>query len=113
MIPWLLELARHGTITAETTAGNPWRHVVTNILGGSKPGVQVELHSLDLHPDDVLLLCSDGLTEMVSEEEIIAVLQKENDPQRACELLIAEANQLGGKDNITVILTRIGSAQYA
>ena len=101
------EMARRGIISAEKAAGHPWRHVVTNILGGTTRGVQVELHSLDLHPDDVLLLCSDGLTEMVPEENIAAVLQKENDPQRACKRLITEANRLGGKDNITVIVTRI------
>ena len=102
------EMARCGIISADQAARHPWRHVVTNFLGGKERGVRVELHSLDLHPDDVLLLCSDGLTEMVSEERIAAVLQEEHDPQRACERLIAEANRLGGKDNITVIVTRIG-----
>ncbi len=64
------EMARRGIMSADQAARHPWRHVVTNILGGKERGVQVELHSLDLHPDDVLLLCSDGLTEMVSEELI-------------------------------------------
>ena len=72
--------------------------------------MQVELHSLDLQAGDVLLLCSDGLTEMVSEENIAAVLQNEHDPQRACERLIAEANRLGGQDNITVIVAHVTSA---
>lgn len=101
------ELARRGIISAEKVAGHRWRHVVTNILGGPKPGVQVELHSLDLHPDDVLLLCSDGLAEMIPEERIASVLAQENDPQRACERLIAEANRLGGRDNITSIVARM------
>lgn len=101
------ELVRQGVIPVEKAAGHPWRHVVTNILGGRDPGVYVELHSLDLHPDDVLLLCSDGLTEMVPDEQIVAVLRQEHDVQRACERLVAEANRLGGQDNITVILTRI------
>jgi protein phosphatase len=103
------EMARRGIISADQAARHPWRHVVTNILGGTERGVRVELHSLDLHLNDVLLLCSDGLTEMVSEEQIAAVLQEESDPQRACESLVAEANRLGGKDNITVIVTRIGA----
>jgi PPM family protein phosphatase len=101
------EMVRRGVISADKTVGHPWRHVVTNILGGTEQGVRVELHSLDLHADDVLLLCSDGLTEMVSEEHIAAVLQEERDPQQACERLITEANRLGGKDNITVIVTRV------
>lgn len=110
------EMARRGMISLEKAANHPWRHVVTNILGGPEPGVKVELHSLDLHPDDVLLLCSDGLTEMIPDDGITAVLQQENDPQRVCERLIAEANRLGGKDNVTAILARIsptGSAPGA
>lgn len=101
------EMARRGIIPAEKVAKHRWRHVVTNILGGPKPGVAVELHSLDLHPDDTLLLCSDGLTEMVPEEQIALILAHENDPQQTCERLIAEANRLGGRDNITAIVTRI------
>lgn len=101
------ELTRRGIMSPETAADHPWRHVVTNILGGPEPGVDVELHSVDLDPDDVLLLCSDGLTEMLPEEQIAAVLEQEDDPQRACEGLIAEANRLGGRDNVTVIVARI------
>jgi protein phosphatase len=97
------ELERRGL----TVAAERWRHVVTNILGGPKPGVQVELHNLELHPGDTLLLCSDGLTEMVSEEEIAAVLERERDPRQACERLVEEANRLGGRDNITVIVARV------
>jgi protein phosphatase len=104
----IAEMTRRGAFSAgDIPARHPWRHVVTNILGGTRQGVRVEVDSLDLDPDDVLLLCSDGLTEMVPEEQIAAVLQEENDPQRACERLIAEANRLGGKDNVTAIVARI------
>ena len=74
--------ARRGIISAEMAARHPWRHVVTNTLGGQEQGVQVRMHSLDLHADDVLLLCSDGLTEMVSDGSIAAILQNKNDPRR-------------------------------
>lgn len=103
------ELAERGLISADKAARHPLRHVVTNILGGDKPGVRVELHSLDLHPDDMLLLCSDGLTEMVPEMQIATILDEERDPQRACERLITRANTLGGKDNITVVVSRVSS----
>ena len=109
----IAEMARNGMLSAEKAVGHPWRHFVTNIVGGRKRGVQVELHSLDLHSDDVLLLCSDGLTEMVPEGQIAAVLQQEFDPQRACERLITEANRLGGNDNITVIVARISPTESA
>ena len=69
------DMARRGLLPPEKVAGHPWRHVVTNALGGTSPGVQVELHSLDLHPDDVLMLCSDGLTEMIPDVEIAAIPQ--------------------------------------
>jgi serine/threonine protein phosphatase PrpC len=98
------DMVRRGLIKPEDQEHHPWRHVVTNILGGTERGVQAELHSLDLHAGDVLLLCSDGLTEMVPEDQIAAILHQENLPKPACERLIAEANRLGGKDNITAIV---------
>ena len=101
------EMVRRGLLSADKEAKHPYRHVVTNILGGTERGVQVELHSLDLHPDDLLLLCSDGLTEMVSEDRLAAVIAEEAQPQRACERLVAAANEHGGKDNITVIIARV------
>jgi serine/threonine protein phosphatase PrpC len=103
------EMVRKGIISPQSQAKHPWRHVVTNIVGGNEPGVLVELHSLDLHADDVILLCSDGLTEMVPEDQIAIILQEENDPQRACERLVSEANKRGGKDNITAIVARFES----
>jgi len=101
------EMVRHGILPAESQAGHPYRHVVTNLLGGTETGVRVELHSLDLHDGDVILLCSDGLTEMVSDERIAAILQEERDPCRACQRLVAEANTSGGKDNITSIVAHL------
>ncbi len=101
------ELIRQGALSPEGKARHPFRHIVTNILGGNEPGVQVELHRLDLHPDDVLLLCSDGLTEMIPDDRIATILREEHDPQRACERLVAEANLHGGKDNITVIVAHV------
>jgi serine/threonine protein phosphatase PrpC len=59
---------------------------------------------------DVVLLCSDGLAEMVPDARMAAILQEEREPRRACERLVAEANDLGGKDNITVIVARFDEA---
>jgi protein phosphatase len=102
------DMARQGLLSPGDEARHPYRHVVTNILGGNEPGVRAELHRLDLHPDDVLLLCSDGLTEMVPDDRIAAILGEEPDPRGACERLVAEANLHGGKDNITVIVAHVG-----
>jgi protein phosphatase len=101
------ELLRQGALSPESAARHPFRHIVTNILGGNEPGVQVDLHRTDLHSHDIILLCSDGLTEMLSAEEIASVLRQRAHPRLACEQLIAEANLRGGSDNITVIVAHI------
>jgi serine/threonine protein phosphatase PrpC len=104
-------MVRRGILSRDDQARHPWRHVVTNILGGDEPGVRVELHSVDLHPGDVILLCSDGLTEMVPEETIAAVVRGEADPRRACERLVEEANRRGGGDNVTAVVAHVGVAR--
>jgi protein phosphatase len=103
------ELAQKGVLTREQQSNHPWRHVVTNLLGGKDPGVRVDVHSLEVQSGDILLLCSDGLTEMVSDEQIAAILHAETQPELACAKLIAEANRLGGRDNVTVIVGHIRS----
>lgn len=103
------ELVRLGTLTPEGASKHPYRHVITNVLGGPRPGVQVEMHKLDLEAGDVVLLCSDGLTEMVPEARLATLLwEEQDDPRRACERLVAEANERGGKDNITALVARFG-----
>jgi PPM family protein phosphatase len=98
------EMVRRGFLSATEASHHPSRHVVTNVLGGPEPGVQVEMHKVDLEPGDVVLLCSDGLTGMVPDARIAAILEEEPEPGRACARLVAEANAEGGKDNITVIV---------
>jgi serine/threonine protein phosphatase PrpC len=98
------EMVRRGLIPPEEAAHHSFRHVITNVVGGSDPGVQVDVHKLPLETGDRLLLCSDGLTEMVSDEEVLTVLQAEGDPAAACGRLIDRANEQGGKDNITVVV---------
>jgi protein phosphatase len=100
------ELVRRGHLSPEEASTHKMRHVITNVVGGTEPGVQPEVHKERLEPGDVLLLCSDGLNEMVPDADIAAVLRAEPEPARACERLVAEANQRGGKDNITVIVAR-------
>jgi protein phosphatase len=68
--------------------------------------VDVEVHKVKLQAGDALLLCSDGLTEMVKDQQIADLLQAEADPAHACHSLIDQANAAGGKDNITVVVAR-------
>jgi PPM family protein phosphatase len=100
------ELVRTGALKADEALQHPWRHVITNAVGGTDRGVRVEGHVLTLQPGDCLLLCSDGLTDMLSDNEIAAILQSEPDPRRTCEALVAQANAEGGRDNITAIVAR-------
>jgi PPM family protein phosphatase len=103
-------MLRRGEIQPEQAAEHRLRHVITNVVGGTEAGVDVEAHALNVHADDRLLLCSDGLTEMMTDEAIAAVLRAEADPQVACTTLVAQANEAGGRDNITVLIVRFDTA---
>ena len=98
------EMVRNGTLRTDEVAGHRLRHVITNVVGGQEPGVTVEAHALDVQAGDRLLLCSDGLTEMVSNDVIAAALHAEPVPELAARMLLSEANQAGGRDNITVVI---------
>ena len=100
------ELLRNQVITPENAATHPMRNIVTNSVGGATPGVEAEVHKLPLEPDDRVLLCTDGLTNMVPGEEIAGILLAEADPAAACARLIERANALGGNDNITALVAR-------
>lgn len=97
------ELVKSGEITREMAANHPRKNVLTRSLG--MPGmVEVDVtHQLWL-PDDYLLLCSDGLTNMVSESEILMILLSDKKLSEKVDLLINQANAAGGADNITVLL---------
>jgi protein phosphatase len=100
------EMVRHGYVSPEDAAHHNLRHVITNVVGGPVPGVSVELHKVPLRADDRLLLCTDGLTEMVPDQEIAGVLAAGAAPAEVCTRLIERANAAGGKDNITVVVAR-------
>lgn len=104
------EMVRRGALKPEEAAHHQWRHVVTNAVGGDSPEVTVEVHKVHLEAGDAVLLCSDGLTNMVPDEDIARTLQAEAEPERACKQLVAQANEQGGKDNITVIVARFEAA---
>jgi protein phosphatase len=104
------EMVRTGLITQDQQDRHPWRHVLTNLVGGNEPGVRAEVHLLDLHPGDALLLCTDGLTDMVPDDVIAAVLSEAAGPEQACRRLIDEANGNGGRDNVTAVVARFDDA---
>ncbi len=101
------QLVDGGTISPEEARTHPHRNVVTNVLGGPAEGVSPDVFRVDLVDDDLLLVCSDGLTEPVDESTVAAILARESEPRRAAEALVAEALRRGGPDNITVVLARV------
>ena len=97
------EQVRRGLLTATEAEQSNLQSVLLRALG-TQPQVEVDVEEVVLFPGDVLLLCSDGLTRMVTEPEIAGTLQAEPIPQRAAEKLVHLANESGGIDNVTVIV---------
>jgi len=95
-----------GVISAEDARHHARRNVVTNVIGGPSEGVHAEIHKIRVMEGDVLLLCSDGLTEPVEDDKIAEVLGSEPDPEAAAQRLIDLALENGGPDNITAVVAR-------
>jgi protein phosphatase len=106
------ELERSGQITAEAAEHHPQRSIITRALG-PEPDVEVDTYTLAGRDGDVFLICSDGLTSMISNDEVTSILRSSRSLDEAADALIRAANQSGGKDNITVILFRLGEAEAA
>jgi serine/threonine protein phosphatase PrpC len=101
------ELIRSGKLSPEEAESHPQRSVITRALG-SDPDVDVDTFTVEAHPGDVFLLCSDGLTSMVGDESILeAVEGHRGDLDGAASELVRRANRAGGEDNITVVCFEI------
>ena len=105
------ELLKSGQITAEEAAVHPRRNVIMRAVG-TDPAVEADVSAHALHPADILLLCSDGLTDMVSQDQMLTTLQTETiDLDGKAERLVQLALQAGGDDNITVVLMQGDAGQ--
>lgn len=96
------ELRRQGKLTSEQAEDHPQRSIITRALG-PEANVEVDTFSISARPDDVFLLCSDGLTTMVKDARIAELLGQEERLDALVRALVEEANQAGGRDNITVV----------
>jgi PPM family protein phosphatase len=101
------ELLRAGVLKPAEAARHPWRHVITNAIGGTETGGRPELQRVSVQSGDLILLCSDGLTDMVSDDEILAEVRAEASPERLSQRLVSRANERGGRDNITAVVARL------
>lgn len=99
-----------GQAKPEEIYSHPHRSIVTRCIG-DKPVVEVDTDILPLAPGDRVILCCDGVWEMVRDEGIEDVMMQEADPQAACDLLVRRANAAGGDDNISVIVVQVDSVQ--
>jgi len=100
---WVAWALRAGTITPSEATVHPLRHVLSQCLG-RRELYNIEIQSLEVKTGDRLLLCSDGLTGEVSDEEILGYLSKERDCEEAASKLVEAAKDNGGSDNITVVI---------
>lgn len=102
------ELLEKGAITAEEAEDNPYSHVITKAVG-VRSRVIAEVQELSAQPGDVFMLCSDGLTDLVSDSDIEETLVAfEGNWERAAQRLIDLANNSGGRDNISVVISALG-----
>ena len=101
------EMVRAGRLTPEEAEVHPQRSIITRALG-PEPEVEVERMTYRARSGDVYLICSDGLTTMVPEDAIAAILRARSSLKQAGDELVRAANEAGGRDNITVVLFRLG-----
>ncbi len=101
------ELVRSGRLSPEEAESHPQRSVITRALG-TEPDVDVDTFTVEAEPGDIYLLCSDGLTDMISARDILAAVEAGDDLEDAARALVGAANAGGGEDNITVVLFQIG-----
>jgi protein phosphatase len=104
------ELRRSGRLTDEQAEDHPQRSIITRALGPERE-VEVDTMTYRGRPGDVYLLCSDGLTTMVREERIAEILAASESLDEAVARLVREANEAGGRDNITVVVFRPDEAR--
>lgn len=100
-------LVDEGVMTEEQVKRSSLDNVLSSAIGGE---IEPTIGLVDLEPDDVLLICSDGLTKHVADERITEILQEGGDAETACRQLVQEALDGGGSDNITVIVGRLAPA---
>jgi protein phosphatase len=101
------ELRRQGRLTTEEAEEHPQRSIITRALGPERD-VQLDVHTHQARSGDLYLLCSDGLTSMVREDRVREIVAESGSLDAAADRLVAEANDMGGRDNITVVLFRLG-----
>ncbi len=100
------EMVQNGSMTREEAENHPKKNMITRALGCS-PEIKVDTYEFDLEIGDIILFATDGITNLLLEEEIRNILKTSEDPQVACNSLVNLANDNGGDDNLTTIVVKI------
>jgi protein phosphatase len=104
---WIAQAIRSGEISEKDAKSHPWRHVLSQCLGRKDFYQGIDIETLEVQTGDLLLMCSDGLTEEVSEDIIAQSLERAPSLEKAAETLVEEAKNSGGSDNITIVIVGI------
>lgn len=102
----MADMIEAGQLTPEEARHHPQRSVITRALG-SDPNTRPDMYEINVETGDRLLVCSDGLSSMIEDEQIEAVMRRVPDPQRCASQLVNEAIAAGGHDNVTVIVSNV------
>ena len=102
-------LVESNQISADEIYTHPQRNLIYRSLGAGHKTIEVDVFHETLLPGDALLLCSDGLWEMVHDEDLLRLLGEESSPQKICDRLIELANTNGGEDNITAVVVHVNA----
>lgn len=97
------EMIRRGNLQRENARSNPNKNIITRAVG-AKNEIQADIYVVELKPGDLLLMCSDGLSNMLEDEEMRMIIKRQRDIVEMAEELVKAANENGGKDNISVVL---------
>jgi protein phosphatase len=99
-------LVDQGCMSSSEADGSPFRHQLWNAIGGDSEKIVVDFHEVELHEQDSLLLCTDGLTGSLPDEEVADTLGTTHGASEICAKLVTAANDSGGRDNITCVVAR-------
>lgn len=100
---YVQEMVRRGELDEKDARVHPDRNIITRAIGGGNP-LEIDFFEVELKESDRVLMCSDGLTDMIEDEEIFRILKEKESTEEGIECLIETANENGGNDNITVVV---------
>lgn len=106
---YVAELIQQGGIDREAAKNHPKKNYITRAVGAFEKA-NADYFYVETKPGDIILICSDGLTNMLSDEEILSIIYQEEDLEFTCNKLVQAANEKGGFDNISVILAKVVEA---